>query len=244
MGKKAKETAMEKIVHKSETRGSANHGWLQSKHSFSFANYFNPNRMGFGVLRVINDDIVSPSKGFETHPHRDMEIISVPLKASLYHKDTIGNEFIIRKGEIQLMSAGKGIAHSEFNHSSTEEVNFLQIWVHPKEKGIEPSYSQKEFSEEARRNQFQLIVSPDGGESVKIHQDAYFSLANFEESFSSVYEKKLKSNGVYIFVIDGQIEVDGQQISSRDGLGLVDLDNFSIKALKSTEFLVMEVPLA
>ncbi|MEC9282745.1 MAG: pirin family protein [Bdellovibrionota bacterium] len=235
---------MQKVLHKSDTRGSANHGWLQSKHTFSFANYFNPSRMGFGVLRVINDDIVSPAKGFGTHPHRDMEIISVPLKGSLYHKDTIGNEFVIRKGEIQVMSAGSGISHSEFNHSKSEEVNFLQIWVEPKLKGIDPSYSQKDFPEEDRKNQFQLIVSPQGEGAVKIHQDAYFSLANFEDSFSAVYKKNLKSNGVYIFVISGQLEVDGQNIDTRDGFGIREQDDIEIKALNSSEFLVMEVPLS
>lgn len=234
---------MDKLLHKSDSRGEAQYSWLKSKHTFSFANYFNPSRMGFGVLRVINDDIVSPSKGFDTHSHRDMEIISVPLKGSLLHKDTIGNEFVIKQGEVQVMSAGRGIAHSEYNHSSSEEVNFLQIWVEPKQKGIEPSYSQKSFPQEARKNQFQLIVSPKGENAVKIHQDAYFSLADFDQNHVSTYKKYIQSNGLYLFVLRGQIEVDGQKLASRDGYALRQLDQFEIKALEQSELLVMEVPL-
>jgi redox-sensitive bicupin YhaK (pirin superfamily) len=166
---------METVLHKSNTRGVADHGWLNSYHSFSFANYYNPERMGFGALRVINDDTVAPSMGFGTHPHRDMEIISIPLSGELKHKDTIGNDFVIKPGEVQTMSAGTGIMHSEYNNSEKDDVNFLQIWVMPKQNGIAPAYSQKDFNSEERENAFQLVVSPDGrNNSATINQDAFF----------------------------------------------------------------------
>lgn len=235
---------MKKIVHKAKTRGFADHGWLKSHHTFSFANYFDPHRMGFGALRVLNDDGVAPSRGFETHPHENMEIISVPLSGSLEHKDTMGNVHIIKKGDIQVMSAGTGLKHSEYNHSEHDDVNFLQIWVIPKKLGIEPNYSQKEFSQADRKNNFQLIVSPDGRDSsVEINQDAYFSLVKLEKDAALTYTKNERDHGVYLFIIDGSIEVEGEDLDKRDGLGLEGADQVQIQSKDDSEVLVMEVPM-
>lgn len=235
---------MATTLHRANTRGIANHGWLQSHHTFSFAGYFNPNRMGFGTLRVINDDIVAPSRGFGTHPHENMEIISIPLRGALKHQDTMGNHFVIGKGDVQAMTAGTGVAHSEFNHSSEEEVNFLQIWVLPKKKQAKPSYSQKTFSEEARLNQWQLIVSPDGQkESVHINQDAFFSLLNLKSGKELSYSKYRQENGVYFFVLDGEIQINQQTLYPRDGLGIENEGPLHVSAKENAELLVMEVPM-
>jgi len=235
---------MQTTIHKADTRGLADHGWLNSHHTFSFANYYNADRMGFGALRVINDDVVSASKGFGAHPHNNMEIISIPLEGSLKHKDNVGNEHVIKKGEIQAMSAGTGIVHSEFNNSSDSDVNFLQIWVLPKKLNIKPNYSQKEFSEKFRVNQFQLIVSPDGRQnSVEINQDAFFSLVKLEKGIELQYTKYLKDNGVYIFTLEGDIKVDGQSLAKRDGLGIEKKDKLNIKSDSISEILIMEVPM-
>lgn len=235
---------MRNTLHKSDTRGNANHGWLKSKHTFSFANYYNPERINFGALRVINDDIVAPLMGFGTHPHENMEIVSVPLRGSLKHVDTMGNDFVIRKGEIQVMSAGTGVAHSEYNHSSDEDVNFLQIWVIPKKLNISPRYSQVEFFEAGRENKFQLIISPDGREnSVTINQDAYFSLTKLEQDANLIYSKYQSENGVYLFVLEGEILINNMTLGKRDGLGIEDMDNLSITATNNSEILVMEVPM-
>ena len=228
-------------LHKASTRGYVNYGWLKSHHSFSFASYYNPIRVGFGLLRVINDDHVEGGMGFDTHPHKNMEIISIPLKGSLEHIDTLGNKFIISEGEVQAMSAGTGISHSEYNASKQDEVNFLQIWVYPKEKNIKPSYSQNKF--EQRKNSFQLIVSPDGREnSVKIHQDAFFSLVELEDS-SVTYQKYLKTNGVYFFMINGSGEVDNTTLQARDGLGVKNQDQINIISKEKSKILIMEVPM-
>lgn len=239
-----KEGNMKTTLHKANTRGVADHGWLNSHHSFSFANYHNPERMGFGALRVINDDIVSPTKGFGTHPHQNMEIISVPLKGSLKHKDTMGNEHVIKKGEVQAMSAGTGLQHSEYNNSAEEDVNFLQIWVMPKKKNIKPNYSQKEFLESDRRNKVQLVVSPDGRDnSVEINQDAYFSLARLDKEKQLSYSKYNKENGVYFFVLDGSLKINGESLAKRDGLGVENTDEFEITSELNSEVLIMEVPM-
>ena len=236
--------SMKFTLHKSQSRGFADHGWLKSHHTFSFASYHNPDRMGFGALRVINDDIVAPSKGFGTHPHENMEIISVPLSGSLMHKDTMGNRHVIKKGEVQAMTAGSGLSHSEYNNSAEDMVNFLQIWVMPKKLGVEPSYSQKEFLESKRENSLQLVVSPDGRQdSVAINQDAYFSLAKMDLDSKLVYKKYEKTNGVYFFVLDGKLDVSGQSLHERDGLGVLDGDEMEIKAQNTSEVLIMEVPM-
>lgn len=229
------------IIHPSKTRGVANHGWLQSHHTFSFADYYNPERMSFGALRVLNDDSVAPAMGFGTHPHRDMEIISIPLSGSLQHRDSEGNAQLIRKGEVQIMSAGTGVYHSEYNASTSEDVKFLQIWVLPKKLGIKPRYEQKVF--DPKVNQLSLVVSPDGREgSVTINQDAFFSLAEINNG-EVVYERKLKGNGVYVFVLEGEIEIDGKTFSKRDGIGLENFEAINIKS-KLAEVLLMEVPMS
>lgn len=231
------------IIHSSDSRGLADHGWLKSRHTFSFAEYYDPDRMGFGALRVINDDLVAPGMGFGTHPHRDMEIISIPLEGALSHRDSEGNASIIRKGEVQIMSAGTGILHSEFNASNAEAVKFLQIWVLPEKRGISPRYEQKNFSDNDKKNKFLTVVSPkkeDGG--VWINQDAYFSLAEIEKGKEISYERKSPSNGFYLFILSGAIKVGGQVFKTRDGIGLKDTNSVLLKAEENTELLVMEVP--
>jgi len=231
-------------LHRNEDRGIADHGWLKSRHSFSFANYYNPKMMGFGALRVINDDRVDASQGFGTHPHQNMEIISIPLKGALKHKDTMGNETIIRHGEVQAMSAGTGVMHSEYNHSAKEEVNFLQIWVLPKKQNIKPNYSQRSFDLAGRDNQLQLIVSPDGrNDSVQINQDAYFHLLDLKEGKHLNYQQIKSQNGLYIFLLEGELSVQSQKVSKRDGLAIEKFETVALKATQDAQVLLMEVPM-
>ena len=235
---------MKPTYHENESRGLADHGWLKSRHTFSFSSYHNPERMNFGLLRVLNDDIVKPSMGFGTHPHENMEIISIPLSGSLRHQDSMGNKHIISTGEVQIMSAGSGITHSEYNNSSSEEVKFLQIWVLPKEKDINPRYDQKIFDVVNRRNRFQLLVAPETSEeAVWINQDAWFSLADIEAEQQVNYEKNNTKNGVYFFVIEGNANIDGNDVKQRDGLGIIDGETYPIVAQSKTQLLAIEVPL-
>jgi redox-sensitive bicupin YhaK (pirin superfamily) len=230
------------ISHPSETRGFANHGWLKSHHTFSFAEYYNPSRMNFGALRVLNDDSVASGNGFGTHPHRDMEIISIPLQGTLKHQDSEGNKGLIKKGEVQIMSAGTGIFHSEENASTSEDVKFLQIWVMPKKLGITPRYGQKEF--DFNDHSSTLVASPDGRDgSLVINQDAFFTVANIDAGKESDYQIKLLGNGLYLFVLEGEIEINGAKLKTRDGLGISALDHVIIKATVKTEILLMEVPM-
>lgn len=232
-------------VHKSDSRGLAEHGWLSSRHTFSFSNYHNPGRMGFGTLRVINDDVVQQDMGFGEHPHNNMEIISIPIKGCLKHKDSMENEHVIQSGEIQVMSAGTGITHSEYNHSNSESVNFLQIWVLPKEKNITPRYGQKSFSKEDRKNSFQLLVSPkQDSASLWINQDAYFSMIDLDASKSIEYKKYSEENGVYIFIISGEVQVFTTTLSERDGMGISDELRIPLNAIKDSQVLCMEIPMA
>lgn len=231
------------ITHTSESRGLANHGWLKSRHTFSFADYYNPERMNFGALRVINDDSVDAGMGFGTHPHRDMEIISIPLEGTLAHRDSEGNAGLIKKGEVQIMSAGTGIAHSEMNASQSEAVKFLQIWVMPKKLGIKPRYEQKAFKHEDRKNKIATVVSPDGRHgSVSINQDAFFSLSDLEAGKEVFYHKHMEGNGVYAFIISGDVEINGETFKTRDGVGITNFNNLEIKAKSDSEILLMEVP--
>ncbi|BHH82475.1 pirin family protein [Desulforhopalus sp. 52FAK] len=235
---------MKPVYHENQSRGLADHGWLKSRHTFSFANYYNPERMNFGLLRVLNDDIVTPSMGFGTHPHENMEIISIPLSGALRHQDSMENKHIISTGEVQIMSAGSGITHSEYNDSSSEDVNFLQIWVLPKERDITPRYDQKVFDEGKRKNSFQLLVSPEKSEeTVLINQDAWFSLADIEAEKQVIYEKKIQKNGVYFFVIEGNVTIDGNAVKRRDGLGIADGTCYPIVAQSKAQILAIEVPL-
>ncbi|HEY4874040.1 MAG TPA: pirin family protein [Puia sp.] len=233
------------VLHKAATRGHANHGWLDSHHSFSFANYYNSERIHFGALRVLNDDTVSAAKGFGKHPHDNMEIISIPLQGDLQHEDSMGNVAVIKNGDIQAMSAGTGIFHSEFNKNKDEQVKFLQIWIFPNKKNVEPRYSQVTLNVEDRHNKLQQVLSPnanDGG--VWIHQDAWFHLGKFDKDFSVDYDLKKKGNGVYAFVLNGDFTIDGQQLNNRDGFGIWDTDKISIKAnSQDAEVLLMEVPM-
>lgn len=235
---------MNKLLHYSESRGRADHGWLKSRHTFSFADYYNPERMNFGVLRVLNDDRIAGGSGFGTHPHNNMEIVSIPIQGALAHKDTEGNSAVITTGEVQVMSAGTGIAHSEFNASATEEAQFLQIWILPKQAGVAPRYDQKKFNLQDRVNKFQLVVSPDGREgSLMIHQDAFFSLIDLAEGNEAVYTKKLTSNGIYLFLVDGELETAEESLRPRDALAITDAANLRMKALQDSKVLIIEVPL-
>lgn len=232
------------VLHKAESRGDANHGWLHSKHTFSFANYYNPERMNFGVLRVLNDDIVSGGKGFGTHPHDNMEIISIPLQGDLEHKDSMGNVTVIKNGDVQVMSAGTGIQHSEYNKNTENEVRFLQIWVHPNKRNVTPRYDQITLKAEDRHNVFQQILSPNADDAgVWIHQNAWFHLATFDAQHSQVYRMKDKANGLYVFDLNGDIRVNGQLLNTRDGFGIWNVEEVRIEAATNAEFLLMEVPM-
>jgi redox-sensitive bicupin YhaK (pirin superfamily) len=232
------------ILHKAETRGDANHGWLHSKHTFSFANYHNPERMHFGVLRVLNDDTVAAGMGFGTHPHDNMEIISIPLEGDLEHKDSMGNVTVIKNGDIQIMSAGTGIQHSEYNKSKDNQVKFLQIWVFPNKKNVTPRYDQITLKAEDRHNKLQQIVSPNADDAgVWIHQNAWFHLGKFDKGITSDYTVKLKGNGMYIFNLSGTLKVNDQLLNARDGFGIWDIEKITLQADTDTEFLIMEVPM-
>ncbi len=231
------------VIHKAGTRGHANHGWLDSHHSFSFADYYNPERVHFGVLRVLNDDVVAEGMGFGKHPHDNMEIISIPLSGDLEHKDSMGNTTVIKQGDVQIMSAGTGIFHSEYNKNKDKEVNFLQIWIFPKKRDITPRYDQKTFSVEERMNKFQLIVSPEeNGEGVQINQDAWFSMIKMGKGFETTYNIKREGNGLYAFVLEGDVTINGQSLNKRDGIGITDIQDISMKADTDAEVLLMDVP--
>jgi redox-sensitive bicupin YhaK (pirin superfamily) len=236
---------MKTILHKANDRGHANHGWLNSHHSFSFANFYDPEKIHFGALRVLNDDIVQAGMGFGTHPHDNMEIISIPLSGDLEHKDSMGNTGVIRENDVQIMSAGTGIRHSEYNKNADKLVNFLQIWVFPKEKNIKPRYDQRTLKAEDRANKLQVIVSPDGtsDDSVKINQDAWFNLGTLDKGTNVNYQLHDKSHGVYVFVIDGDVTVNGQVLNKKDGLGISETEALSITADSNSEVLLMEVPM-
>lgn len=236
---------MKKIIHKANSRGLSKYDWLHSQHTFSFGEYYNPDRMSFGVLRVLNDDIVAPSRGFDTHPHKNMEIISIPLSGSLQHQDSAGHMHVILPDEVQLMSAGSGIRHSEYNHSDSKDVNFLQIWILPQTQETMPHYDQKKFSAKDRANQFQLIVSPntEKDQIIQINQDAYVSLADVEEGVNMTYPLYQKKHGVYVFVITGEIQVAGEKLSARDGIGLTEIDQTEFTTIKTAKVLIIEVPM-
>lgn len=234
------------VLHKANTRGHANHGWLDSHHTFSFANYHNPDRMHFGVLRVLNDDRVDAGMGFGKHPHDNMEIISIPLEGDLEHQDSMGNTTVIRKGDIQAMSAGTGIFHSEYNKNKDQLTKFLQIWVYPNKKNVTPRYDQITLNQADRHNNLQQILSPNADDAgVWIHQDAWFHLGTFDNGFATDYQLKKAGNGVYAFVLKGDFTIGGIVLNERDGLGIWDTDTISITAnSQDAEILLMEVPMA
>ncbi|MCU0347923.1 MAG: pirin family protein [Saprospiraceae bacterium] len=232
------------VLHKADTRGNANHGWLQSYHTFSFANYYNPERMHFGVLRVLNDDTVQGGMGFGTHPHDNMEIISIPLEGDLEHKDSMGNVAVIRNGDVQVMSAGTGIQHSEKNKNGQQAVKFLQIWVFPNKRNVEPRYDQITLDPADRKNKLQQILSPNPNDAgVWIHQDAWFHLSELDKGKNIEYKIKKAGNGVYAFVLSGDVTINGQALSRRDGLGIWDVNELQIEADSHAELLLMEVPM-
>ncbi|MEQ6167370.1 pirin family protein [Ekhidna sp. MALMAid0563] len=234
---------MKKTIHRADSRGTADFGWLKSRHTFSFGQYYNPDRVHFGMLRVLNDDVVKGGAGFPTHPHDNMEIVSIPLKGALAHKDSTGTEKLINTGEVQIMSAGSGLTHSEYNGSKTDEVNFLQIWVFPKQEDIKPKYDQKVFESSDRANKIQTVVSPDDDQALWINQDAWFSLANVSERNNITYPLNKTGNGVYVFVIEGQVKVGEDTLEKRDAIGISEVDQFTVSASKDTELLFIEVPM-
>ena len=235
---------MKKIIHKADSRGHADHGWLNARHTFSFANYYDKTREHYGVLRVLNDDIIEGGMGFGMHPHANMEIITIPLMGSIEHKDNIGSHGVINVNDVQIMSAGTGVRHSEYNHSKTDTLNLLQIWVFPKLENIKPRYDQKTYDPSERKNKLQLVISPDKNDSTLwINQDAYFSLGNLEAGTEISYDSKLKGNGIYLFVIEGEIEIEGEKLQRRDAVGIYDFDHTKIKASKDSQILVMDLPM-
>ncbi len=234
---------MKKTIYTSESRGHANHGWLDTKHTFSFANYYNPERIHFGALRVLNDDIIAAGTGFGEHPHDNMEIITIPLTGSVSHKDTMGNTSVVKAGEIQVMSAGTGIFHSEHNYGD-EVLNMFQIWLFPNKKNVTPRYDQVSLESLKKDNQFYQVLSPDeDDEGVWIYQDAWFFMGDFDANQVVNYSLKNPQNGAYLMVIDGEIVVDGVKLTSRDGIGLSEFENVDIQINKDSKLLVMDVPM-
>lgn len=235
---------METKIQRANERGFADHGWLRANHSFSFANWYNPAKVHFGTLRVLNDDLIAGGKGFGAHPHDNMEIVTIPLSGAIAHKDSTGTEGIISKGDVQIMSAGSGITHSEFNASKSEELNLFQVWVFPKVKNIKPRYEQKTFDEKDRVNKWQIVVSPDekdGG--IWINQDAVFSLSHAAKETSLIYRNKFKDNGVYLMVINGEVEVNSQVLNKRDAMEITGENEFSIHIKSDADLLAIEVPM-
>lgn len=235
---------MKTVLHKANTRGHANHGWLDSHHTFSFAHYYNPERMHFGALRVLNDDEVAPGRGFGTHPHDNMEIVSIPLEGDLEHKDSMGTTAVIRAGDIQVMSAGTGIYHSEYNKNSDRPVKFLQIWMFPNQRDVAPRYDQITLDPGQLTNRLQQILSPSPDDAgVWVHQNAWFHLGDLEAGQAQTYTLKDPSNGLYVFVIQGDLTVGEQPLHERDGYGIWEIDAVTLKSDSDTRVLLMEVPM-
>ncbi len=234
---------MKSIFHAADRRGRVNFDWLNSYHSFSFGHYHDPEKMHFGMLRVLNDDLIEGGSGFGAHPHDNMEIVSIPLFGALEHKDSTGTNEVIRENDVQIMSAGTGIKHSEYNHYKDKETSFLQIWVFPKERNIKPRYDQKTFDPAKRQNQLLTVVAPDDENAVWINQDAWFSLGNFESGLQSAYRIRKEGNGVYAFVLDGNVSINGQQLFKRDAIGIWDIDKLDIEAVTNANILLIDVPM-
>ena len=235
---------MKKIFHPASSRGAADHGWLQAKHSFSFANYYDSERVQFGALRVLNDDIIAPGMGFGTHPHDNMEIITIPLDGTLEHKDSMDNIGVIETDEIQVMSAGSGVYHSEYNKNKDQSVSLLQIWVFPNKKNVTPRYDQKNIKDLKKLNSFYPIVTPkQNGPGMWIHQDAWFHLGEFDKETRINYNINKKGNGVYAFLIEGSVQIDGESLEKRDALGIWDTEKFELLVNPNSRVLLIEVPL-
>lgn len=231
--------------HSASSRGHADHGWLKTYHSFSFANWHNPERMHFGALRVLNDDQVAAGRGFGRHPHDNMEIISIPLSGDLRHEDSMGNETVIREGDVQVMSAGTGVVHSEFNHSAEEEVRFLQIWVYPDTRDLAPSYDQKHFPPSEQTNTWQNIVRPASstGDGVAIHQNTWLHLGRYSPGSTPTYQAQSSGNGVYVFVLEGNAIINGQKLGRRDALGIDSNKEFKVDCIEDSRILLLDVPM-
>ncbi|MDX1904891.1 MAG: pirin family protein [Thermonemataceae bacterium] len=234
---------MKKIFYPSAERGKGSYGWLETFYSFSFSHYYNPQKIHFGALRVLNDDTVAGGTGFSTHPHDNMEIVTIVLEGALAHQDSTGRGEVIRANEVQIMSAGKGIYHSEKNADSHKPVKLLQIWVFPKEKNIEPRYEQRLFEPTTFKNQLVTVVAPDKPEALWINQDAFFVLGNLEKGFQTSYQPQKSQNGVYAFVIEGDVLVGGEKLQKRDALGVWELENLEIEALTETKLLLIDIPM-
>ena len=235
---------MQTIFHSADSRGNANHGWLNAKHSFSFASWFNPERVQFGALRVLNDDIIEGGMGFGTHPHDNMEIITIPLRGDLEHKDSMGNTEVIREGEIQVMSAGTGVHHSEYNKNADKEINLLQLWIFPDKRNVKPRYAQIPIDTLHKKNEPFQILSPNADDQgVWIHQNAWFHMLDLEAEKSVYYDLKAEGNGVYAFVIEGEAEIGEQLLEKRDALGITETATFEITAHQDAQILLIEVPM-
>jgi len=235
---------MKTILHKANSRGHADHGWLKTYHSFSFANYYDPERVHFGTLRVLNDDYIAGGQGFGMHPHDNMEIITIPLEGDLRHRDNMGNEEVICEGDVQVMSAGTGVYHSEFNHNEQKAVKLLQIWVFPDKKNVEPRYDQISIRDIFKRNEFYQVLSPNpDDQGVWVHQNAWFSLGTFDAEMKADYKLHSNKNGVYIFVIKGEVNINGQILEERDGFGVSDVESFDLISKSDSRVLLMEIPM-
>lgn len=234
---------MKKIVDKALSRGYFDHGWLRTYHTFSFADYYNPARVHFGALRVLNDDWVAPLQGFDTHPHKNMEVVSIPLKGKLRHGDSVANTQTITPGDIQVMSTGSGILHSEYNGSDKDPVEFLQIWVFPKEENTPPEYNNYDIRNLLKKNKLVLFISPDGSTPASILQDAWFSMGTFNAGKTIEYTMHKENTGVYIFIIEGEIKAADEVLSKRDGVGIWDTSEVKIEVLKDATILLIEVPM-
>ena len=236
---------MDKIIHRAGTRGHANHGWLETYHSFSFANYYNPERVNFGLLRVLNDDTIAAGKGFGMHPHDNMEIITIPLNGALEHKDNLGNGAVINQGDVQVMSAGTGIYHSEYNKNTDKPVSLLQIWIIPNEKDVKPRYDQISISDIEEKNKFYQILSPNrDDQGVWIHQYAWFYIGRFNKGTSDCYNIKKDGNGIYMFVIEGTIEIDGEILTKRDAIGINNTNSITVNSTEDSYVLLIDIPMS
>ena len=235
---------MKTVIHKAGQRGKADYGWLQANYSFSFSNWFDPNRMGFGALRVLNNDRVAPGAGFPTHPHDNMEIITIPLSGALEHKDSMGNTAQIKTGEVQVMSAGTGITHSEYNASKTEELTLFQLWIIPNKKNVKPRYEELQLDVDRRLNTLQQIVSPSrDDEGLWIHQNAWLFLSKLESGNELDYKGQKEGNGVYLMVISGEVEVEGERLANKDAMGITEAQRFAVRSESEAELLFIEVPM-
>ncbi|MBW4890419.1 pirin family protein [Mucilaginibacter sp. HMF5004] len=235
---------MKKILHPAASRGHNDLGWLNTWHSFSFSSFYDPKKVNFGALRVLNDDFVAPSMGFGMHAHDNMEIITIILSGLLEHQDSMGNKGIIHTGEVQVMSAGTGIRHSEYNPSDKETVNLLQIWLFPKENDIEPRYDQKSFADAMKPNELVTLISPEkNGEALWINQDAKFTMGKFDTDTTVNYQVTTEANGAYVFIIEGSAVIDGSTLNKRDALGISDTQEFSAEVKKDSQVLIIEMPM-